>query len=214
MTDTAGYDQKHLEAIEQWQAAFMLNYHDMHSLALWHFRDKQRGEREESAARTMGNAWRDFARMQERGKTLEETTELLPNIVSFAAKHVRMGRDVGNSQDAIDALSEYAHMKHEFKAEALPDYDTDSHASSSVDALIDKKALPSDQAALRVDYGSWLDRLNPKKRRIAMMLATGEDRADICREAEVGAARLSQIKGELAESWEDMHAGCEPERGR
>ena len=73
------------------------------------------------------------------------------------------------------------------------------------EALVeDRKAGPAETAAARVEVAAWFRSLARKKRRIAQTLARGEGTGKVARMFGLTAGRVSQLRRELAESWEDF----------
>lgn len=67
----------------------------------------------------------------------------------------------------------------------------------------DRTPVP-DQAAFRIDFPQWLGTLSARDRRIVNDLATGERTGDVARKFGVSAGRVSQLRGQLKESWEEF----------
>jgi uroporphyrinogen-III synthase len=59
-------------------------------------------------------------------------------------------------------------------------------------------------AAARIDVAAWFRSLARKKRRIAQTLARGEGTGKVARMFGLTAGRVSQLRRELAESWEEF----------
>jgi hypothetical protein len=73
------------------------------------------------------------------------------------------------------------------------------------EALIeDRKAGPAETAAARIDVAHWFRSLARKKRRIAQTLARGEGTGKVASMFGLTAGRISQLRGELAESWAEF----------
>ena len=73
------------------------------------------------------------------------------------------------------------------------------------EALIeDRHAGPADTAAARIDVATWYRTLPMRDRKIAKVLATGETTSAAAKKFGVSAARISQVRRELAESWEEF----------
>ena len=74
----------------------------------------------------------------------------------------------------------------------------------------DHRVGPAGAAAFRVDFSAWLDGLPAKKRQIAEALAEGHEPGLVARIVGVSPARVSQLQGELAESWGAFQGGATP----
>ena len=69
--------------------------------------------------------------------------------------------------------------------------------------LVDNSRTPvADQAAFSIDFPEWLATLSARDRRIVDDLAAGERTGDVARKFGVSAGRVSQMRGQLKESWE------------
>jgi hypothetical protein len=66
----------------------------------------------------------------------------------------------------------------------------------------DHRAGPAETAACRIDFASWLLRLPVRLRKIALTLAGGETTSEAAKKFKVTAARISQLRRWLKESWE------------
>ncbi len=66
----------------------------------------------------------------------------------------------------------------------------------------EKRATPADVAACRLDFSAWLKLLPKRRRKIALALASGETTQGAAKKFGVTAARISQLRQWLRESWE------------
>jgi len=64
-----------------------------------------------------------------------------------------------------------------------------------------RSATVPDIVSFRVDFADWLASLSRRDRRIAQSLAIGNRTGDVAKRFDVSAARISQLRRELAESW-------------
>lgn len=76
------------------------------------------------------------------------------------------------------------------------------------DLAVDRRVRVDEQAAFNVDFPAWLATLPAVKRRAAELLARGHRTDEVAAAARLSAARVSQLRRELADSWFDFHAGC------
>jgi hypothetical protein len=65
-------------------------------------------------------------------------------------------------------------------------------------------------AAFRVDFSAWLVGLPERKRRVAELLAEGHEGVVVARLIGIAQSRVSQLRGELAGSWEAFQGGATP----
>jgi hypothetical protein len=66
----------------------------------------------------------------------------------------------------------------------------------------DRRAGPAETAACRIDFEAWLKSLPRRQRKIALRLAQGESTSGAAKLFGVTAARISQLRVWLRESWE------------
>ena len=59
-------------------------------------------------------------------------------------------------------------------------------------------------AAFRVDFSAWLVGLPERKRRVAELLAEGHEGFVVARLVGIAQSRVSQLRGELAENWQNF----------
>jgi len=53
-----------------------------------------------------------------------------------------------------------------------------------------------------MDIRAWLETLTPRNRAIAALLAVGESTGETAKRFGLSSGRISQLRGELCESWE------------
>jgi len=68
----------------------------------------------------------------------------------------------------------------------------------------DRHAGPAATACARLDIDSWFKSLPYRHRRIAQYLSLGNRTGDAARKFRVSNGRISQLRRELAESWNDF----------
>lgn len=120
-------------------------------------------------------------------------------LARFAVGQARCGRRVGGHFNTRDILSPECRHKWGFAVETLGhpcDHDDSWH-----EALIDSRMPVDDLVAFRIDFRSWLDRLRPRNRRLAVFLALGHTTNAAARRFRLAASRISQLRGELSLDW-------------
>ena len=100
-----------------------------------------------------------------------------------------------------DVSSEYCQLKKGIKLGRLDQFDRDEKAWMEI-VVEDRHATPADVAATRLDFAAWLATLSQRDRKLATTLATGESTGNAARQFRVSAGRVSQLRGELKDSWE------------
>ena len=73
----------------------------------------------------------------------------------------------------------------------------------------DRRTPVPDQAAFRCDFPKWLNNLTCQKRQIAEKLAVGNSTRKVAQECKVSPGRISQIRRELENSWQEFHGELE-----
>ena len=68
----------------------------------------------------------------------------------------------------------------------------------------DKHAGPAEIAASRIDFAAWLRLLPRRLRRIAETLAQGETTKKAAKRFHVSPGRISQLRRELQQNWDDF----------
>jgi hypothetical protein len=118
----------------------------------------------------------------------------------YGVKRVRIGRAAATPMNVRDVSSVYCQLKKKIRLERLDTFDRNSQ--SWLEVLVeDKHATPADIARVRIDFADWLGTLSARDHRIVDDLAAGERTSDVARKFGVSAGRISQMRGQLKESW-------------
>jgi hypothetical protein len=173
-------------------------------MARWAFRRCPREEREEAMAEVIAHAWIGFQSLMDRG--LEHLVCATP-LAKFAIKRVRAGRCVGCSRNVNDVCSRYAQRERGFHVERLDDYDKRRDRWREI-LVEDRHAGPAETAAARIDFLEWLASLSVRMRGIAETLAAGETTGWVARRFRLSNGRISQMRRELRQGWDDYHGGA------
>jgi hypothetical protein len=156
-------------------------------------------EREEARQAILVYAAVAFARLWE----LDRSHLAYPApLVQFGLKQYRAGRIAGGSVNSKDVGSTSCFRKRGCYVEPLDDWK---------DTLVEGRgATPAEIAALRIDFGDWLQSLSPRDRKLANELAQGESTSAVARMFRLTAGRVSQLRRELYESWRRFVEELEP----
>lgn len=169
----------------------------IHEEASVAFRGEKPELKEELTAEVVANTYAAFVRLVERDK--EHLAYATP-LAHYAIRQVRVGRRVGTKLKVRDALSP---ANRSITVERLDRFDRETREWK--EALVeDKHAGPADTAAARIDLAAWLSGLNRTKRQVARKLARGETTGAVARMCGLSAGRVSQLRRELAESWDSF----------
>ena len=151
-------------------------------------------------------AFAAYARLVELGK--EDIAYATP-LAGYAVAQFRAGRRVGLRRNTRDLLSDACRRRHGLTIERVDRFDRTSGEWQEV-LVEDRRFGPADAAATRIDFTAWLKSLTKRNRRLAEKLATGESTEGAARSFKLSAARISQLRRELAHSWHLFQAELAP----
>jgi hypothetical protein len=182
-----------------WQSAFLRLLPAIRRHARFAFRHLSLGRRQEAISEAIAAAFVAFIRLAERGKPTYPTP-----LAHYAVLHVKNDRRVGGQESSTDVLSFKAQNRHGFRVVGLDQFDESRNKWLEEIAVEDRNATPADVACTRLDFRAWLRRLPRKKQRIAKTLAEGSSTNEAALDHGVTAGRVSQIRRELEESWQEF----------
>ena len=130
-------------------------------------------------------------------------------LAGYAIKQYRDGRRFAARLNVRDVSSTYAQKSKNIHLERLDRFDRTADCWEKI-LVEDRRAGPFDIVRTRLDFGDWLRRLPAKRRRIAKFLASGESTTAAAEKFGLCAGRISQIRGELRESWRAFIGDCDP----
>lgn len=188
-----------------WHVRFMALLPDIRRQLQFAFRRLSAERRDEALQEALVNALVAYRRLYEQGKA--ELAYATP-LARYAVRQTCDGRQVACRRNVCETLSPYAQRKAGFTVRRL----YRPHASDGVwqELLVeDRNCTPAQLAASRLDYAAWLRRLPRRKRRIASTLAAGETTSAAARKFRVTPGRISQLRRELAASWDAFHGQAE-----
>ena len=186
-----------------WHALFLTMLPTIRRHARFAFQYLRGDDLDDAVTEVVANSLVAFVRLFKLGKT----DLAYPTVLArFGVFQVRSGRRVGNRLAGRDVLSPHAQRRHGFTVEQL---DQDDAEGSGWRQLVveDRRSSPADIAATRIDFSDWLAVLPDRKRHVAEYLAIGETTSDAARKFGVSAARISQLRRELHDSWRQFHGG-------
>jgi len=178
--------------------------------AMNQFRYLPDADREEAIAEATAAALLNF-RIAERHDKADTVT---PGTLSrFAVLHVRNGRHVGGSQDRRkDVLSRSAQRRNRFRVYSLPIRDAQSfNCMTAPDQpvwrehlLHDRRTLPSDQAAFRIDWSKFLAGQSDRTRCTLAMLAEGHQQVEVADRLGISPPAVCQRIRRARKEWENF----------
>jgi hypothetical protein len=164
--------------------------------------------REEGIQEAITNAMVAYVRLFQSGKA----DLAYPTVLArYAVAQVNAGRKVGNRLNVREVLSKYAQRQKGIIVERLDHFDDEENVWKEAVVQDTKTAPVPEIVSFRVDFSDWLHRLTRRDRRIAESLALGNRTGEVAGQFKVTAARISQLRRELATSWrtfvgEESHA--------
>jgi hypothetical protein len=164
--------------------------------------------REELIAAVAANCLVAFVRLIE----LRKSERAFPSALArYGILQIRAGRRVGSRLRAGELLSGHAQRRGGYSVESLDRFDRDENGWREI-VLEDRRAGPAEVAACRIDFADWLRQLPARLREIALVLAGGESTSRTARMFGVTAARVSQLRRWLKESWEAFQGELVPSK--
>ena len=156
--------------------------------------------REEAVQETVANAFVAYTGLAERGR---EHLASPWSLSRYAIKQFHAGRRVGKRMNRRDVMAEgtiraCAAQVHRYEYgdlwQALIGWDTGRRCGT-----------PADLAAFRIDFSNWLGTLPARHRRLAYLLARGEQARQVARDLGLTPARVTQIRQALRDRWNRFH---------
>jgi hypothetical protein len=180
-----------------WQPRFLQLLPRIRSQAESRFRHLPPEARAEATAEVIASALVSYTRLVAQGR--EERAFATP-LVRYAVAQFRAGRRVGSPMNGKDLTSDYCRRKNRFLVEPLDHFDEPTGAWEEL-LVEDRHSTPAEVAATRIDFRAWLESLPERTRRVAETLAAGETTAHVARMFGCSAARISQLRRELRQTW-------------
>jgi hypothetical protein len=168
-------------------------------VASYAFRHLRRAVREDYMAEVIANAFAAFRRLVARGKAALAYPTVLAR---FAIRQVREGRCVGSKRNVQDVMSPYGQRCKGFSVQSLPEASERNEWQELV--VEDRHASPAEVAGFKIDFADWLKQLQRSKRQVALRLATGDTTSDAARRFQVTQSRVSQLRQELRQNWDEF----------
>ena len=188
-----------------WHTGFMAMLPDIRRHVRFAFRRLAPDRREEAIQEALANALVAYIRLYEHGKT---AVAYASPLADYAVRQVFSGRQVACPLNSYEVLSPYAQHKHGFTVSRLQRPDETEGTWKEI-LVEDPTCTPAELAASRLDFDAWLRRLPRHKRRVASTLAGGETTSRTAKMFKVTPGRVSQLRRELAENWDEFHGEAE-----
>jgi len=170
------------------------------SMARIAFRELDPEAKQEATAEVIASAYVMFIALVQQGRqTLAYPTVL----ATYGIKRVKIGRMSATPMNVRDVSSTHCQLNKGVQVERLDKYDRSTQGWHEI-LIEDRHAGPADVAATRIDFGEWLRTLSRRDRRIAENLSVGETTGDVARRFHVSPSRVSQLRRELSQSWDEF----------
>jgi hypothetical protein len=156
--------------------------------------------KEEATAEVVAAAFIMFVGLVRDGR---ESLAFPSVLAMYGVRRVRIGRMAATPMNVRDISSLYCQLQKGISVERLDRFDREENAWREV-VVEDKHATPADVARVRIDFSDWLRTLPRRTRRIAETLSTGETTGNVAKRFHVSAGRVSQLRRELKESWNEF----------
>lgn len=196
--------------VPSWHQRFLAMLPAIETHARLVFRHLGPEARADAVQETIANALVAFVRLVQ----LEKTDVAYPSALArYAVAQVQDGRRVGNRLNVRDVLSPYAQKQKGIQVERLDRFDEEE--GQWVEAVVEDDRTPvPDQAAFRCDFPAWLGSLTRRNRRIAQALSVGHTTGEVARRFRVSPGRVSQLRREMHQSWQDFHGESNSENAK
>jgi hypothetical protein len=186
-----------------WQLTFLELLPKIRASVLQAIRHLPREHRDEALQEAIAQAFLGFVILMNR----ERPEFVYPTVLArYALCRVRDGRTLGSRKNSWDVLSRVAQRRRGFTVGNLSRGAADRGGWG--EAVVEDRRTPvPDQVSFRIDFPEWLARLSARNRRIAESLACGHSTQTVARKFRLSPGRISQLRREFQESWEQFHAG-------
>lgn len=183
-----------------WHSDFLAMVPRIEQHARIAFRCLNPSEREDAISEVIANSLLAYVRLVERGRAEQATWS---SLARYAICHFRAGRRVGAKLNVRDVCSPACRSRKGVRVERLDRYD-EQHGAWHELLVEDRTCTPSELAASRIDFDTFLNSLSHRNRRIAETLASGESTSEVGQIFQLSKARVSQLRSELLRAWQDF----------
>jgi len=188
-------------ARRRWHKVFLAMLPQITAYAKFAFRHLKPEARAEAVQEVACNALKAFARLVQ----LKKTTIAYPTVLArYGVRQARDGRKVGGSLNIKDVLSKYCQDHKDVVVERLDTFNDQDGCWEEAVVIDTRNAPVAEIVAFRLDFSDWLNSLKHRDRRIAEFLSLGNRTSDTARKFKVSEGRVSQLRRELAESWQQF----------
>jgi hypothetical protein len=175
-------------------------------LELWartRFRFRNAADRDDAVADAIAYGYASFLRLKQRGK---DPSAFLVAFSKFVVMAVANGRAIGRKFSSRDIMCAHSLRSHCVAVHGFDDPLPDGEGWWR-DMIADLRTNVADQAAFNVDFPAWIGTLSTVKQQVTKLLAHGHGTDVTAELAAMSAGRVSQLRRELAKSWDSFNAG-------
>ncbi len=163
------------------------------------FRRCRPDDRDDLISETVARMWLSFIRLSRRGK---DPRKLFRPLLRFCVLAVKDDRRVGGRRNTRELC--HRARRDGIRLCSLEDRHVES-GSLWKEILAESRAFsPAQTAAARLDIEAWLRLQSRRNRSIANLLAVGESTSSVAAMFRLSCARVSQLRRELKESWDEF----------
>jgi hypothetical protein len=170
------------------------------------FRHWNPDAREEAVQAVLCNACAAVARLAELGKLDLCYASVLSR---FSIAQVKDGRMTGGHLNCLDISSRYCQRLKDLVVERLDRREKDEDNAWCEVLVEDRHAGPAETAMARIDVDAWFKSLPRRDRKVAEFLSLGNRTRDAAAKFRLSQGRVSQLRRELQQSWNDFTGGNE-----
>ena len=186
----------------EWHDEFQRMLPLIHRVAWYSFRHHLAGDDFDDAVQeVVANALVAYTRLVKQGRSQDAKGSPLAR---YGVAQYWAGRRVGGKLNIRDVMSTHCRRNKGVKFEPLHHWDALEQGWEEV-LVEDKSITPADLAASRIDFPAWLATLSSRDRQIAESLGGGESTRRVSKLFGISAARISQLRRELMQSWHSFH---------
>jgi DNA-directed RNA polymerase specialized sigma24 family protein len=184
----------------RWHARFLTFLPIITSYARNAFSERDPESREDLVEEVVVNALIAFKRLYDKGKP----DLAYPSVLAlYGIRQVRDHRIAGCRLNIRDVSSEYAQQRKGFTVERLDRFDRRENGWMEI-LVEDRRSGPAEIVASRMDFAAWLASLPKRDRKMAVTLASGETTGEAAKRFGVSPSRISQVRRQLQQSWDDF----------
>lgn len=152
--------------------------------------------KDDAIAEVVALSWQSYRRLAEQGRDPP-----VPKIAEFSSRRVRCGRGLANPNPVQESLSATCRHRHGYDIESIPLSSEDACDPALIDALVDDRISPADEAAFKIDTTEWLAGLGDRNQQIADQLMAGLYQSEVAELHGVSRMRIYQLRQDMADEW-------------